>query len=423
MSVKRTTVSTVPPRIWDVVVIGGGPAGMMAAATAAKRGRQVLLLEKNHSLGKKLLITGGGRCNVTNNTPDIRTMAAKYNSVSQFLFSAFSQHAVAESIDWFTSRAVPLIEENEGRLFPSTQTAQSVWNALVTELHVTGVVVESRRIVTAILVEPDGSFAIHLQDGVNVRATSCVVATGGTSRPETGATGDGFRFLAELGHTIVQNSYALVPITVRDTWVPKVSGLTLPTTKVTLYVDDIKHSSHTGKLLFTHVGLSGPLILNQSKLIGELLTSGTVTLKLDLLSTHDAGKLKKIFAELLRDESNKKIKNVLSNLIPGSLVEPLLMLAHVDSETPCHSVRTNDRTTILQLLKALPLTVSGLLGSDKAIVSSGGVTPNDIEFKTMESRRVPRLFVVGDVLNIDRPSGGYSLQLCWTTGFVAGSHV
>ncbi len=409
--------------VWDVAVIGGGPAGMMAAVTAAGRGKRVLLLEKNQTLGKKLLITGGGRCNVSNNKPDIKKLASMYKGQGKFLLSAFSQHAVRDTTDWFTVRGLTFIEENEGRLFPVTKSAQSVWEVLVNELGKQKVVVRSRSKVIGIEKLSTGNFAIRVSEGVPVIARACVVAVGGSARPETGSTGDGFLWLQTLGHTVTLNNYALVPITVADMWVKTVSGVSLTGVKVSVYADGKKQSAVVGKILFTHVGLSGPLILNQSKKIGELLAHSTVTLKLDLLPDTDAGALKAVLQELFLDSTNKKIKNVLKDFVPSTLTKPLLQLADIDGETPCHSVKKEERTQLLRLLKALPLTVTGLLGPDKAVISAGGVSPAEIDFKTMQSRKVPGLYLVGDMINIDRPSGGYSLQICWTTGVVAGSQI
>lgn len=418
-SKKKTT-----GRLYDVVVIGGGPAGMMAAATAAGRRKNVLLLEKNPSLGKKLLITGGGRCNVTNNKTDIRHMLAQYSDAGKFLFSAFAEHAVQDTINWFAVREVALIEENEGRLFPATGTAQTIQTTLVNELAKTGVTVRTRVVVKSIFKPAGGStFMVVLASGETVTARSCVVATGGVSRPETGSTGEGFAWLKVLGHQVVPNSYALVPLLSSDSWISALSGVTLPAVKITLYADEKKHSVQAGKLLFTHVGLSGPTILNLSKTVGDILEHSAVTLKINLLPDLDAGTLKVALVTLFKETSNKQVKNALTELVPTALVSPILALASVSGETPCHSVRAPERTKIAQLIAALPIHISGLQGSDKAVVSGGGITPTEINFKTMESRVVPGLYLVGDVLDINRPSGGYSLQLCWTTGYVAGESV
>lgn len=407
--------------LWDVIVIGGGPAGMMAAAVAASRGKSVLLLEKNPSLGKKLLITGGGRCNVTNNKTDVRAMLAKYKKNDKFLFSAFAQCSVADSLQFFHARGMATKEENEGRIFPKSNSAQSVWNVLVEYMKENSVHVEINAEVTAILQNSNkDTFEVTLKNKTVVHAKSCVVATGGTSRPETGSSGDGYKWMRLLGHSIKENDFALVPIALKDAWVKKLGGVTLPNIKITTFQNGQKQDTQKGKLLFTHFGVSGPTILNMSRDVGELLRYGEVEMQLDLFPKIDHGTLKEELQKLLVEHSNKKIKNVLGALIPKALVPGVLQLAHIDAETPNHSIRSAQRTLLVALLHAIPLQVQGLLGADKAVVSSGGVVPEEIDFKTMQSRLIPNLYIVGDMLHIDRPSGGYSLQLCWTTGFVAG---
>ena len=408
----------------DVIVIGGGPAGMIAAATSAARGKRVSLLEKNPHVGKKLLITGGGRCNVTNNKPVVREMLSHYKGGGKFLFSTFAQHGVAESIAWFKERGVELKEENEGRLFPTTNSAKTICDALAVEVKKTGVVVKTKAVVKSIVYQKkDDVFSITLESGEVLQSHSCIVATGGTSRPETGSSGDAYVWLKKLGHTVVPNNFALVPLTLKNSWTKKLSGLTLTDIKLTLFAEVKKQSVHTGKLLFTHVGITGPTVLNLSKTVGELLTHSEVTLMLDLFPNQDAGEFKIFLRELLVHNSNKKLKNVLTEIMPAALVTALLNELTVDGDTACHSVTTVERTKLALFLKAIPLQIKGLLGEDKAVVSSGGVSLTEINFKTMESTIVSRLYVVGDMLNVDRPSGGYSLQLCWSTGFVAGDHV
>lgn len=411
-------------QIWDVIVIGGGPAGMIAAATAAGRGKRVLLLEKNPSLGKKLLITGGGRCNVTNNKPVVREMLSQYKGAGKFLFSTFAQHGVAESIQWFKEHGVDLKEENEGRLFPTTNSAKTINDTLVAEVKSTGVSLKTRAAVKAIAwSKKDGLFSVTLESGEVLQSPSCVVATGGTSRPETGSTGDAYVWLKKLGHAVVPNDFALVPLTLKTSWNKKLAGLTLTDIKLSLFADNKKLGVHTGKLLFTHVGITGPTVLNLSASVGELLAHSEVTLMLDLFPLKDAGEFKTWLRTLLGNSSNKKLKNVLAEIVPTALATEVLKELGIDGNTACHSVLAEDRTKLALFLKAIPLEVKGLLGEDKAVVSSGGVVLSEITFKTMESKVVPHLYIVGDMLNVDRPSGGYSLQLCWSTGFVAGSNV
>lgn len=408
-------------KVWDVIVIGGGPAGMMAAGKAASRGKSVLLLEKNAELGKKLLITGGGRCNVTNNKQDNRTMLAKYKGNDQFLFSAFSQWSVSDTLTFFNSRGMPTKEENEGRIFPVSNSAQSVYDVLYSYMRESGVQIHKSTTIAGIAKNKDGEgLVLSTKSGNKLVGKALILATGGTSRPETGSTGDGFKWLSKLHHTIIENDFALVPISLHDEWAKKLSGVTLQDIKLTTHQNEKKQDSYKGKLLFTHTGISGPTVLNMSKDVGELLKYGTVEIMIDLFPAKDEGKVKRELQTILVAESNKKLKNVLSLLIPAALVTPILSLTNIDGDTFCHSVRSEDRTLLSSFIKNIPLHVSGLLGKEKAIVSSGGVPLEEIDMKTMESKLVPGLYLVGDVLNIDRPSGGYSLQLCWTTGFVAG---
>ena len=409
--------------IYDVVVVGGGPSGMMAAARAGARGKRVLLVEKNTVLGKKLLITGGGRCNVTNNTPDVRTLVAKYKDAGKFLFSAFSQHSVTDTVTYFSGLGVTFHEELEGRMFPSTNSAATIRDALARDVEKSGVEVRLGKGLTAITHDVStGLFTLQSMHE-HILAKAVVLATGGTSHKETGSTGDGFRFAASLGHTVIENSYALVPITLRDTWAHVLAGVTLRDIKITLAVDGATKTKVIGKFLFTHVGASGPTILNMSKQIGQLLEEGIVTLSLDLFPAEDHGTLRMRLVALFAEDSNKMIKNVLRTMVPPALAPALLSQIHLHGDTPCHSVSTEDRKALIQLLKNIELHPDGLLGAEKAVVSAGGVSLPEVDFRTMESRVVPGLFLVGDVLDIDRPSGGYSLQLCWTTGVVAGLHV
>lgn len=409
--------------LWDVVVIGGGPAGMMAAGRAVELGRSVLLLEKNPMLGKKLLLTGGGRCNITNNKPDVHAMLRKYKGSDQFLFSAFSQFGVEDTLDFFNRRGMATIEEAEGRIFPASNKVQSVLDMLTRYMKEGGVRIQTNATVAGFSIDKVAKhISIQFKDKTEVIAKSCIVATGGTSRPETGSTGDGFKWLKKIGHTIVDNNFALVPIALADSWAKKLGGVTLKDIKLTIFQDGQKQEVCKGKLLFTHFGISGPTVLNMSKKVGELLQYGEVMIALDLFPKLDHKELKEQLQTILIAESNKKLKNILSKLIPAALVGVALKLGKIDGETANHSVRHEDRIKLVSLMKAIPLHVQGLLGADKAIVSSGGVALKEVDFKTMQSRLVPNLYIVGDVLNIDRPSGGYSLQLCWTTGFVAGSH-
>ncbi len=458
---------------FDVMVIGGGPAGMMSAGRAAERGLRVLLLEKNDHLGKKLLITGGGRCNVTNAELDNRKLLAKFKGSDKFLFSAFSQYSVKNTLDFFHARNMPTKVENENRVFPESNKSSSVLEVLVQYINEGKVTVMSNTEVAGFIKE-GGEKSSDCVTGVkiigvstkkkqNIFAKSFILATGGKSHPETGSTGDGFVWLKNIGHKVIEPVASLVPIAIKDKWIANLAGTSVSKVKINIFQNGVKQSingstNNTGKILFTHVGLSGPTILNMSKDVGELLKYGDVSMSLDLLPSTSHADLNAGLNELFRKESNKKLKNCLklinenlatangaaasaSNVVaakkvtttsttntttptlPSAIFNTIIELAKIDGKKFAHSVTREERLRIVDTLKNMSMQVKGLLGEDKAIVTSGGVELTEVDFKTMQSRLFPNLYLVGDILNIDRPSGGYSLQLCWTTGYVAGNSV
>jgi len=416
---------------YDVAVIGGGPAGMMAAGRAAERGLSVILMEKNEGLGKKLLITGGGRCNVTNAELDERKLLARFKDSDRFLFSAFAQHGVAETLEFFHSHDMPTKVENEKRVFPVSDSAKSVWEVMIKYLKENKVTVKSNCTVSGFIQKQSGKIdSVELKNGETIEASSFILATGGMSHPETGSTGDGFAWLAKIGHKIAEPRASLVPIEVADDWVKKLSGFSLPNAKITLFQNGVKQggkdAAKKGKVLFTHFGLSGPAILNMSSEIGELLKYGEVTLSLDLMPSHDYSTLNDALQNLFKKDSNKMFKNAIGGvggLIPAPLIPVIVEKSGIDPDTFCHSVTREERLGLMKLLKDIHIRPTGLLGADKAIITSGGVALEEVDFRTMRSRLIENLCVVGDLLDIERPSGGYSLQLCWTTGWVAGNSV
>ncbi len=406
---------------YDVAVIGGGPAGMMAAGRAAALGARVVLLEKNASLGEKLLITGGGRSNITNAEFDRNIFLRKFGRASKFLFSPLARFGVQDTLDFFDALGMPTKIEAEKRVFPVSDTSQSVFDALLRYMDQGDVTVLPGVEVTG-LDGSDGMISgIRLKAGGVVRARSYVLATGGKSHPETGSTGDGFRWLEKIGHTVIDPRPSLVPLRVRERWVRELSGVSFPDAKLTVFQDGKKQESRRGKLLFTHFGLSGPLALNMSRGIDELLKQGTVTVSVDLFPGQDIGALDKELQTLFDSRKNKQVRNGLDGFVVPSLVPVLLEITGIDSDKQINAVTREERIGLVHALKNLTMTVEGLLGADKAIVTSGGVTLSEVDFKYMRSRLFPNLYLIGDILDIDRPSGGYSLQLCWTTGFVAGT--
>lgn len=414
MQNRKTTV-------FDVAVIGGGPAGMMAAGRAGECGAKVVLVEKNSTLGKKLLITGGGRCNVTNEEYDTRTFLAFFKKNSQFLFSAFAQWGVKETLEFFHARNMQTKVEAEKRVFPASDSAQSVWNVLVEYMKQGKVTILTNSPVAELVPKEQMIEAILLKDGTRIQATSYVLATGGQSRPETGSTGDGFAWLKDIGHQVVQPEAALVPVAMKDAWIKKLQGVSLSSIKITLLQNGVKQNTGKGSILFTHFGLTGPAILNLSKDIGELLKYGEVIVSLDLLPLLNEQTLDAKIRELISKQINKKFKNCLGTLVPSALVPIAIELSGIPPDTFCNSVTRTERLQLGKLLKHIPMRAARLLGAEKAVITSGGITLREVDFTTMRSRLFENLYVTGDLLNIDRPSGGYSLQLCWTTGYIAGT--
>lgn len=407
---------------YDVIVVGGGASGMMAAGVAAERGKRVLLLEKNATLGQKLKISGGGRCNVTNGETDHRVLLKNYGTAEKFLYSLFIAYDNQSSIRFFESRGLKLKTEDRKRMFPITDSAFDVFRVLEKELEKTHVVVSTRTKVLGF--EMDGANIVGVKtDKGTYTAGSYILATGGLSHPETGSTGDGFGWLKKLGHTIVEPTPTIVPISVKEKWVKALSGITLTDSKITFYVDKVKSFQKKGNILCTHFGLSGPTILNSSSQVSDLLHTGEVTAAIDLFPALDHGAFEKKIIAVFDANKNKMLKNVFGEIVPKGSEEILLEYLKIDGDTKVHSVTKEDRKKMVQQLKALPVTITGLMGFDRAVVADGGLPLTEIDTRTMRSNRIENLFVMGDLLHVRRPSGGYSLQLCWTTGYVAGMNV
>lgn len=407
---------------YDVIVIGGGAAGMMAAGRAAERGRRVLLLEKNTRLGEKLSISGGGRCNITNAERDTRALLAHYGTAEQFLYSPFSQFGVDDTFAFFARLNLPLVVQTRKRAFPETECAPDVVRALARYMKRGTVTVRTGAKVSRIARAGNRVTGI-VANGTTYTAASYIFATGGRSRPETGSTGDGFKWLTSLKHDVKRPTPTIVPLATSDAWAHALAGVSLSFMKITFFVSGRRAFSRRGKLLFTHFGLSGPLILNSAGAVHELLQEGDVTATIDTYPDTDHGALERKIIKQFDAHKNKMFKNVLSDIAPRGLAEAVAaLLPEVDSEMPVHSVTKEQRKALVHLLKAMPCHVTGLMGYDRAVVADGGVALTDIDTKTMRSRVCENVFVVGDLLHINRPSGGYSLQLCWTTGWVAGSH-
>jgi predicted Rossmann fold flavoprotein len=405
---------------FDVAVIGGGPAGMIAAGRAAELGARVVLLEKNAALGKKLLLTGGGRCNILHAEFDHHTLAGEYGQKGRALLSAFSRFDTQATWDFFESRGLKLKIEEEKRAFPVSDQADDVRSLLEAYMAEGKVTVRKNFVVRGLIQSADMIKKLVHKSG-EIYAKNFVIATGGKSHPETGSTGDGFAWLREVGHHVIEPEAALVPVMVRNPWVADVAGLSLQDIKLSVWQGNTKHASRKGKMLFMHAGLSGPLVLNMSKEIGDLLKTGDVTVSIDLFPTHDPGALDRSIVSAFDEGKNRMIKNAIGSLVQPRLGLVILSLAGIDPELPLHQLTREQRLALGGILKDLRMSVSGLLGEDRAIVTGGGLDLREVDFRSMCSKRFKNLFLAGDILDFDRPSGGFSLQVCWTTGYVAGS--
>lgn len=411
--------------IYDCIVVGGGASGMMAAGVAAENGKRVLILEKNKSLGEKLKITGGGRCNITNAEEDLRTLLKSYDSSADFLFSPFSQFSNKDTFTFFEKLGLPIVVQARKRAFPESEKAYDVYQTLKKYIDRGKVEVRLGEAVLKIVRDGNGKniASVKTKDGI-YKAKSFIFATGGVSHPETGSTGDGFKWLRDLGHEVVNPTPTIVPLKVPEKWVHELAGVSMSFMKIIFYLDSKKQFSKTGKVLFTHFGLSGPLILNSSKKVSDLLHSGIVTAKIDAYPDTELGDLEKKIIKVFDANKNKALKNVFKDIVPPGMTKGLEMLfKNIDFDTKVHSITKEERKYIVQTLKALPVTISGLMGYDRAVVADGGVVLTEIDTKTMRSKLYNNLYLTGDLLHINRPSGGFSLQLCWTTGYVAGKNV
>lgn len=412
--------------VYDVIVLGGGPSGMMAAGRAAERGRRVLLIEKNKLLGKKLSITGGGRCNILNAEKDTRALLENYGDAAKFLYSPFSQFGMADARSFFESKGLSIVVEARKRAFPASQNASDVTQAMRRYVTTNNVELKLGTKAKGFIVEDGKIMGVDTNNGV-YSARAYVLATGGSSHQETGSTGEGVSWLSALGHTVHEPNPNIVPLTVAEQWVKDLSGTTLSFMKITFGTDRPKEKgrfSRTGKILFTHFGVSGPLILNAAHEVKKLLTKGPVEAAIDMHPDTEVGTLRNRVLDVFNKNKNKTLKNVLVDFVPAGMDEAVAsQLPQGMQDVKVHSVSKEDRNALVDLLKAMPLTITGTMGMDWAVISDGGVDLKEIDTKTMRSKLHDNLYFTGDVLNINRPSGGFSLQLCWTTGYVVGSHV
>jgi hypothetical protein len=404
-------------RIFDLIVIGGGPSGMMCAGRASEKGSRVLLIEKNKELGKKLSLTGGGRCNITNAEFNNRAFLENFPEAKEFLFSPFSKFSVQDTFDFFEKKGLPLVIEARKRAFPKTQKAEDVVVVMANYVKKNNVELKLGEKVIGMTKSKDGNFNIETKSGVY---------TGKKVALASGIGGEGVAILEKLGHTVKEPNPNLVPLTTSAKWVHELSGVTLSFMTIRFRQNNKNVLKKTGKILFTHFGISGPLILNSSFEVKKLLNKGTVEASIDMFPDTEENELDKRIVKLFDRNKNKLLKNVLPELMNKSLAEQILNLPDIalaPRSLGGVGVTKEERKMLVKKLKDLTFPITGTLGFEKALIADGGVALDEVNFKNMTSKLHPNLYLLGDVLDINRPSGGFSLQLCWTTGWVAGDDI
>ncbi|MBI5885014.1 MAG: NAD(P)/FAD-dependent oxidoreductase [Deltaproteobacteria bacterium] len=404
---------------YDVVVIGGGPAGMMAAGRAGELGARVLLIEKNDRLGTKLLITGHGRCNITNKAASSREMASMYGKNGKFLLSALSRFGAGDIIDFFESRGVKTKVEKGGRVMTGSGNAGDVLDALAGYMAEGRVDVKLNAEVRKIVRQGNRIEKLVLAAGEEVAAGRFVITTGGKSYPATGSTGDGYGWAQRLGHTVAPLSPSLTPVLLKDAIVKELEGLSLRDVRLSAYKGVTRFASGIGDAIFTANGMSGPLVINMSRSIGKELP-GEVALKIDFVPDLDFTALDMNILKGFQEGPNRLLKNSLDELLPQKLCPVIVRLAMIDSEKKVNCVTKEERKRLARLMKEFSLQVAGLPGFDKAVVTAGGIELCEVEPKTMRSKLIENLYFAGEILDIDGPTGGYNLQVCWSTGYAAG---
>ncbi len=408
-----------------VVVIGGGAAGMMAAITAARKGLRVTLIEKNEKLGKKLFITGKGRCNITN-AGDSEDLFNSIVTNKKFMYSSLNGFSNYDVLGFFDELGLPIKIERGNRVFPESDHSSDVIAALNKELRRQKVDVRLNTAVKDIIIKDNiacGVVTVFGNVEEKIDADYVIVATGGNSYQSTGSTGDGYKFARKSGHDVTSILPALVPFTVKEEWEADLQGLSLKNISINVYDGQKELYNDFGEMLFTHFGVSGPVILSASSFVAGKLKDKNLKLVIDL---KPALSFEQLDERILRDfdeEKNKSFKNSLDKLLPKKLIPIVVMLSGIDGNKKVNEITRAERQGLVKLLKEFELTLTGLRGFNEAIITQGGVNVKEINPTTMESKLVKHLLFAGEVLDVDAVTGGFNLQIAWSTGYAAGSHL
>ena len=404
-----------------VLVVGGGAAGMFTAIFAAYNGNEVHIFEKNEKLGKKLYITGKGRCNITN-ASDMETLFSSVVTNSKFLYSSFYGYTNQDVIEFFERIGVKTKIERGNRVFPVSDHSSDVIAGLTRELQQLGVEIHLHTSVKKIVGKEQFEY-IELQNGTRIEGDACIVATGGFSYQTTGSTGDGYRFAKELGHQVTEILPALVPLTIKEWYAKELQGLYLRNVNAAIYDGKKKLYDDFGEMLFTHYGVSGPLMLSARSYIGKKLQEKELKLVLDLKPALTTEQLDQRVLRDFEENMNKQFKNAIGKLFPTKLIPIMLELSGIDPDKKVNLISKEERQQFVSLIKNFTMTITGLRDFNEAIITKGGISVKEVNPSTMESKLVKGLYFVGELLDLDALTGGFNLQIAWSTGYAAGNSI
>lgn len=405
-----------------VLVVGGGAAGMFAAIFAARNGNEVVVYEGNEKLGKKLYITGKGRCNITN-ASDMETLFENVISNQKFLYSAFYGYNNYDVIDFFEELGVKTKIERGNRVFPLSDHSSDVINALIQEMQNQGIKINLRMKVKDIIIEEGQAKGLYLENEKKVYGDHIIIATGGLSYPSTGSTGAGFQFAKKAGHNITRLTPSLVPFKAKEGFVKELQGLSLKNVKASLYDGNKQLYSDFGEMLFTHFGVSGPLMLSASSFAADTIKKRNLRLTIDLKPALTDEQLDMRVIREFETYKNKQFKNAIGSLFPTKLIPVMIELSKINPDKKINEITKEERLFFVSVIKNMELTLTGLCDYNQAIITKGGISVKEINPSTMESKLVKQLYFIGEVLDLDALTGGFNLQIAWSTAYAAGSNI
>lgn len=405
-----------------VLIIGGGAAGMFAAIFAGRNGNEVHVFEKNDKLGKKLFITGKGRCNLTNSS-DMETVFESVQKNRKFLYSAFYGYTNEETINFFENAGMPVKIERGNRVFPVSDHSSDVIAALSREMKKAGVQIHLNQKVKRLILEDESVNGIILENGEEVKADKIIVATGGFSYQTTGSTGDGYKFAKDAGLEVTELSPSLVPLETVESFAPELQGLSLRNVEVTIYQNKKKLYHDFGEMLFTHYGVSGPLVLSASSIINDKIKKQSLVLSIDLKPALTEEQLDKRVLREFEENKNKQFKNSINSLFPSKLIPVMIRLSQISPEKQVNEISKEERLKFVYLIKNFQMTIVSLRDYNEAIITRGGIHVKEIDPSTMESKKIKGLYFIGEVLDLDALTGGFNLQIAWSTAYAAGNSI